>query len=1126
MKDKKTRLVALLAALTALAFVGGCSTAGGGGSSSSEAESSSSSAPVENEQDNGYQSTDWALSGNPSDFYFLDKRTNRLQTAFAETQRTVEQGEFVTFSAPLVLDGKGNLLSVKATIKSNGTGEAIAPVNGGFFAEEVGGYSIEYSFSVNGAQKTVTTVVSLRNGDKYVDESWVVETLGLFTALPIHSVDLTSKTYDIESSMTEEEKAKLDAFENVEWLLVNSVGERWDLTSTILDFNQIKPANYVVLGKTTEGGESRYVFSKNYDFFDEEVVEWNSMENEEYFRVYNESENTKVSFIEISETEFAQGRSGKYAKIESGLTGESEEYSFLLTPYHKDYSRYEAQQYQIKFDVYFTATDPDRTITQTGTKEWRADEGKVNRYSGNVVNKWITFSLPLSEYQKGWSTLLTVEAVFYPPYESDFHADYSATYVGNVRMVPGIQAVEGEGEYLVDVKGKTTVDLKDYITDAGKALVANYEPTYILSSTDGKRKAEYATSVLSVNDLDLRNYELSVRYGEETLLYFGTTVDFYDSNEAPTLGDVGKLYKSNDPTQSTGFLGYGSPDEETKDGFMITDLTGEAKFRILPRHGKAYYEKFAKYTLSYSMYTRSQTFDDKTVSFIKHGYFGVWDQSGNTVGKWYSVDDKLQDDAKTVQWLLDNWDDYTSGNLSLYTFGGFVGFEGEGSSYATENITFYIGKFKMEENVQGVTEESAHLVNVNALTTLDLHDYLSEESLNAIGEFGNASYVLTPVSGEAKTFTSNVVALSELSKQAHELTVLYKGEKVLSKGTVIDLYDPDDQVVLGYESINANYAGGMVEANATASDGTTGVFKFTGVSESDKYWGVKPIHSKAYYELYKDYALTYDIYTDKVAVDGVTAVHSARHNYFTVYGVGADGGNSSWGKWFDVSKKDAKTVQWLVDNWDDYNAGKTGLYGSLCSARVGENDSSSAEQMAQVVFYIKVRVYLSVTEVTDTATHLVNVNGKTTVDLKEYVTEAGKAAIAQYGKASYLLTPTDGSAAKTFGDAVVNLSELDEKAYVLSVLYDGGAPMYSGTVVDLYDPADGGNSSWGKWFDVSKKDAKTVQWLVDNWDNYNAGTTGLYGSLCFARVGENANASAEQMAQVVFYIKLRIEPVL
>ncbi len=1205
MKNKKAKLIALLAAIAALSLFGACKKEAEGGTSAPESSA---------EKSDKYISEGWSLSGNPSDYYFLNMATNELVTSFADTARRVEQGEFVTFSAPIVLDGCGELLSVTATIKNKATGETVAAVNGGFFAEALGGYTIEYAFTVNGTAKIISTDITLKDTDKYVSGGWVVEKLGLFTALDVLSVDLTSSTYDCEEDMTAAEKEALTSNTSVDWILLNAVGDYWNLTSTTISFDELAPANYLLLGKLG----SEYVYAKNYDFFGEEV-DWNSMENQNYFRVYNESENTKLSFVDISEMDFSGDRTGTYAKIESGLVGNSEEYSFNLLPYHQDYSRYVGQNYQIKLDVYFTASDPNRTITQAGTKEWNWEKEKVDRNSQNLVEKWITFSLPLDEYGKGWNNLLTVEQVFYPtipgmPGTSDvaFLTDYSATYVGNVRMVPVVETVVGEGEYLVDVKNKTTIDLHDYITPQGKALLADYEPTYVLSSVDGKVVKQSATNLLQVSELDMRNYRLSVMLGKETVLYEGTNVDFYHSDDEVVLGDRGRLYKSGDI--SVGFLGYGAPEgDSTADAFLITDLTGEAYFRILPQHSKAYYEKFASYNLSYSMYTDVKTYDDKTVSYVKHGYFGTWDQSGNTVGKWYDINQKLGE-SKTVQWLLDNWDRYNQGNTGLYTFGGFAALTESGSTYATENITFYIGKFIVEPKIQGIADTATHLVDVKGKTQIDLHDYITPEGLGAITEFGNASYVLTPVDGgEAKTFASNSISLSEVEKKAYALTVLYNGKKVIYGGTVVDLYDSNEDVVLGYEPMLTTFANGTVEANATASDGTTGVYKFSGLYVDDwKHWGVKLIHTKAYYEKYKDYTISYDLYTDTTTTDGRT-INALCHGYFG----NRDQSNNTVGKWFDVSKHTVKTVQWLLDNWDNYQQSKTGLY---LQAPYVQTTAWSKEDMANVVFYIKdIRVYPTITAVTDTSEQLVDVKGKTTVDLQDYITSEGKTAIAKYGRASYVLTPVNGSLVKTFDSSVITLSEVENRAYTLSVLYNGKDVLYSGTVVDFYDGDEGvvlgyesisasfaggtveanatasdgttgvfkfagvkesnkywgiklihskayyekykdyvltydiftdttasnggtveavrhnyfgiyGNSADGSalatldgWYDVSTKHAdtkKTVQWLLDNWDAYNAGTTGLYGSLCYAKIDGTTNAA--NMEYVVFYIKVRV----
>ncbi len=473
----------------------------------------------------------------------------------------------------------------------------------------------------------------------------------------------------------------------------------------------------------------------------------------------------------------------------------------------------------------------------------------------------------------------------------------------------------------------------------------------------------------------------------------------------------------------------------------------ENRFVWRPTYPKSVYQAIyaldnnAKLTFDY--YFTKKEGDTVTQSSFIMTPSGITNQGAIQPNTWY-------EEFVPISEILNRWDAITGATSA--TSGALITFNAASATTATnpQYNQYYIGNFGISV-ADGVDDGIENLVDVKGKTTVDLGDYVTVPAgISALTSFNKElSYHLTAADGSTVLTEGGTVSVDSLKSGLYTCAIEWNGLPITK--TTIDVYNSNDPVELGTESVNANYAGGTVTSNATAPDGTRGVFKLTGVSQSEKYWGVKPMHSKAYYELYADYNLTYDIYTDTTATNGGT-VQAVRHNYFMCYGNGADGSAlATLGKWYDVSTKHAdtkKTVQWLLDNWTEYNAGTKGLYGSICNANI--DGTTNAANMANVVFYIKVRIYPTFTAVTDTASNLVDVNTTQTVDLNDYITEAGKELIAQYGVSSYLLTPVDGSTVKYFDSNIVNVEEVDLRAYTLSVLY-GATPMYSGTVIDFYD---------------------------------------------------------------------------
>ncbi len=721
---KKSKLLTIFGMLACSAFLIGCGAGNNGGSSFSP----DTSDKTENGAYDNYLG-DWELSGKIADFYFLKADgSNGVTKEFTDVQGEVSVGSLVNVVAPVVIDGKGNVLDVSYGVKVKG-GAEVAVEAGAFFAMDGRGYEIIYIVNTldGKTHEFIKTVTVSGADDLYVSKDLIVELLGMSSVLPVELIDLNGATqYNLTDLMSVEAKDLYDrnaAKGDVSWRLIPSFGEEIISSSANVKLgdedNQVAKASYIAVAQTVENGVITPFYVKPVDFYDLKTdgFVWNTRLTEaSSASLYNTTDNTSLEVVNG-----AKGASGSFFKVSMGLKGNAETFDFMLNPMHSAayYEMFEVSDYTLSYDFYFEGTG--LTAEKSGEPIDAALQGVFGTINGSYnggapyysrrqfySDKWNNVSLVLNDYGEKWSSMATFESLYFAPGYACY-IDNGTAYFGNFKLIEG-NTRQGDLE-LIDVKGKSTYDLKNVMTESGKATIAEAEKAgktlrYALypgysSITGDQPLYTSSSSSLNVRALDLRYYTFKVAemYGDfAKTLYIGA-VDFYNSLlpfEWNKMNVNNVALKNSTGTAAAPATEIGVVNEAQgksgeyfkitsgKDGATTLAEANQAyNFTFLPAHSKGYYERYQGegVTLTFDTYLEVATTDvvcsqadgDKSAygkAFTAtatstfwglngkiEGYNASTYRTGTSLNKWQKVTLKLDEDMLDL-W---NWDNLGNG---------------------------------------------------------------------------------------------------------------------------------------------------------------------------------------------------------------------------------------------------------------------------------------------------------------------------------------------------------------------------------------------------------------------------------------------------------------------------------
>ncbi len=402
-----------------------------------------------------YQNDGWGLSGETSDYYYLDAtKTDGLEKGLPDKYKTkvVTAGDYVPVSVPVFIDGKSNVLEVTYTVFVRG-GDKIEIKNNAFFATDGRGYDVVYSVKMfDGTTRTETLTISVEKaGDLFVGDDFTVDINDLANAYGLKGdftfADLNgNNAYDLSKLLEQNlDEAKMQKFNEivagrtVGWELKRyDTGETVSVTGNIADFTKIEKAYY----RVSAVADSVNMFSLDVDFYDSSApLEWNSVsKNALSYIVNNNAESIPdVSVVSAANEAVLSGREGSYIKFDGKLTKAANYYVYSTTLQPKHSKRYYEQmigkECMVNFDVY---ADTPNSLSLLRYYGYLDGASQLVTYHGQITsNVWHTVSVPLDKILERWDTFFNLSdgslRRFFAPTGNltSGSADNCAWYFGN-----------------------------------------------------------------------------------------------------------------------------------------------------------------------------------------------------------------------------------------------------------------------------------------------------------------------------------------------------------------------------------------------------------------------------------------------------------------------------------------------------------------------------------------------------------------------------------------------------------------------------------------------------------------------------------------------------------------------
>ncbi len=655
---------------------------------------------------------------------------------------------------------------------------------------------------------------------------------------------------------------------------------------------------------------------------DEAAPEWNNSLTIDGARLQPTSGDELIKTHVSLTTEIPSGGTAntQYYKV----TGESERYAFSLAPIHSKayYERYKDQAFALSFEYYLQAESKDSGVTVksafTATPEtvvW--DESDVEKWHTatialeSLLENWDGGQLTVRDF----SRLALLDGVAYTGgvLAGASAVKESVAYFGNYSFKSNLSKVDTitVEDTLLDVKDKTAFDLSSLVPEEDEgyfgriAAMSDDGVTWTMQPVHGSGAAVTLDSeVVTVSTLQTGYYTVCGNVSQDGNYYplFQANVDFYNSETPLEWNDVLAEYFTFE-TLSGGAATVTSSVVNSAAGrtgaYMSMAIESEVTTTLLPKHSKAYYESVVPQTdsLYFDYYIENPTAinGDLTTVYFANKYDGSFGQ--------YHVQRKLNtwltEYVPIKDFVLTYWDEgIVSGKATAAARNGFIGFHkyvaaSTGSSVTAENMVAYVGNFRiLPASLGGTTQAETVLLDVTKSSSCKLNELLNETQ-KSYTNYGAIEWSLTPAYGGEKTVVNgaqNILELASIEKRAYlaeaalvrdgaTLATLYKG--------VVDIYASTDPIVwnniasvsdiwsriqTGAWSVRADESSmegaEFAEIVTLTETGHTGnYYKISALTDGDgnaikHTFGayVLPIHSKAYYELYKDYTLSFEIY--------------------------------------------------------------------------------------------------------------------------------------------------------------------------------------------------------------------------------------------------------------------------
>jgi len=685
-------------------------------------------------------------------------------------------------------------------------------------------------------------------------------------------------------------------------------------------------------------------------------------------------------------------------------------------------------------------------------------------------------------------------------------------YVGGLELVVGEIAAETDEEVkLIDVSTESengTFDLYNAISTAGKTLIEKYVSistiAYTLTDNAGNVVGPTESTTINVNDsANLKAYTLNAYIGGQ-LAYTGY-IDLYDSTELPVWNTVSedtlsflkthtRVYSRNDPavngtstiatidgvnyykTTFENVIGGGTA------GFMtLYGLHSEALYREL-LYGKGFNLNFT-FLYGNNVVNGEGKYDVTPEDIHWFGLPTKW-RPGTTGNPSTSATTGLSTPiTKSISFdtLLDNWDLYTAGkptanHHSVVAYDYLVSLCSVAYSPKRESISMYLGEINLvlTGTIEAKSDSTVHLVDVDGEETFDVYSKISEEGKTLLNEYsGLVTYTLTDNSGVVTELGGKTVidVTNPINLKAYTLNAYVYGQ--LAYTGYIDLYNSNDPFVWvpveqGYESFvfmarQYAYAGDSrattysVPQNVSVSNGWF-VANFAGrnVSSRDNVMTVLPLHSKEYYAELGNAGATLRFYYYPVS----TSVSEYR-----LIGESTQRPHSSG---VAANRTEENKITFNIDfsliynNWEEYTSKapneKTYLaYDYLISDIGGVWDKTAEETLYYLSGFELILDADAEGVVTAASTDagLIDVKGKETIDLYDYISDDAKAVIntnlmTMPGAYDFIITDNAGNVTKLGKNTVLDVTNKSmHRAYTLEARM-ANTTIYTMTF-DLYD---------------------------------------------------------------------------
>lgn len=253
---KKTALIVTMCAVACAGLLSAC---GAGGPSYSG--------------DDAYINENWQLSGKLSDYYFVDGAGQLCET-LPETVTEVGYGDNVFVNAPVVIDGKGNVLNVSQKISLREGGAEVTLSGGSFFALDACGYTVDFTITlVSGTTENAQKTIIVRGAENiWREDTLTIDVNDLAKAKSAMLVNTERKTsYDLTKLLSVDEQAKLGEYAQkgtVTWNVLSAQGESVAIAGTNFDLSANGAGVYTVYAQYTTDNYSLVAFADVVKFYD------------------------------------------------------------------------------------------------------------------------------------------------------------------------------------------------------------------------------------------------------------------------------------------------------------------------------------------------------------------------------------------------------------------------------------------------------------------------------------------------------------------------------------------------------------------------------------------------------------------------------------------------------------------------------------------------------------------------------------------------------------------------------------------------------------------------------------------------------------------------------------------